>query len=490
MALRRVLLAVACMAAAVVLPASDAAAVKAKDHIQHKIRAGEVAVHSVNLGSWLVAEYWMSFDSPLWEGVPENVARTGEYGVMKFLGKEKGTKNFENHWSTWIVEKDIEDIANAGLNTVRVSIGYWIVNDEDDSKSSDVSKTFAKGGLRYLDTLINKWAVKYNVAVMISLHAHEGSQNGLDHSAPVEMWKTQWSDKPENVQSSMLVATFIAKRYKNSPAFLGLNLMNEPTNPVNYGVLEKYYKDAYKSIRETGNDCIIATSPWLQHQSPEFMGDFMVCPEYYNVWHEFHVYYKWGWEHAPKESVFSEAAKYRDNHIAPWKGNPLFIGEWSLATADSLSLSDDDLSKFADIQMKAYDDAGAGWAFWAYRHSEDANKTSGWSMRQLLKKNLIKVPTNTALNANVPSRTKHVSCAPARNATSEDSASASGSGSAAGNVKPETLFTPEHVTAANTDDANVTSPPKATEAPKSAASTPIAAAASALSVAVAVAAWW
>ncbi|KAJ0409956.1 hypothetical protein P43SY_005850 [Pythium insidiosum] len=488
MALRRVLLAAACMAAALSMPATAAPA-KAKDHIQHKIRAGEVAVHSVNLGSWLVAEYWMSFDSPLWEGVPENVARTGEYGVMKFLGKEKGTKNFENHWSTWIVEKDIEDIANAGLNTVRVSIGYWIVNDEDDSKSSDVSKTFAKGGLRYLDTLINKWAVKYNVAVMLSLHAHEGSQNGLDHSAPVEMWKTQWSDKPENVQSSMLVATFIAKRYKNSPAFLGLNLMNEPTNPVNYGVLEKYYKDAYKSIRETGNDCIIATSPWLQHQSPEFMSDFMVCPEYYNVWHEFHVYYKWGWEHAPKEAVFSEAAKYKSSHITGWKGNPLFIGEWSLATADSLSLSDEELGKFADIQMKEYNDAGAGWAFWAYRHSEDANKTSGWSMRQLLKKGLIKVPTNTALNANLPSRSKHVNCAPARNETSEDSASGSGSGSVAGDVKPDSLFTPERVSPADTDKANVTTPPKSTDAAKSSAST-AAASALGLTVAAVMAAWW
>ncbi|GLE08409.1 hypothetical protein PINS_up019592 [Pythium insidiosum] len=196
---------------------------------------------------------------------------------------------------------------------------------------------------------------------MVSLHAHEGSQNGIDHSAPVEMWKTQWSDKPENVKSSLRLATFIAKRYKNSPAFLGMNLMNEPTRPTDYPTLLGYYKDAYKAIRETGNDCIIATSPWLEHQSPDYLNDLMRCPDYYNVWHEFHVYYKWGWEKKTKEEVFEAAGSYKKTHITPWHGNPLYIGEWSLATPDEIPLTDDDFAEFAAIQMKQVDDAGAGW---------------------------------------------------------------------------------------------------------------------------------
>ncbi|KAJ0398415.1 hypothetical protein P43SY_001722 [Pythium insidiosum] len=466
MAFQRLLVAVACMLAAL----STTEAVKPRDHIQYKIRSGDVAAQSVNLGSWFVAEYWMSTDSPLWKGVPPKVGITGEYGTMKYLGKEQGTKNFENHWSTWITEKDIKEIADAGLNTVRVTVGYWIVNDVDDSESSEVSKTYAKGGLKYLDVLINKWAIKYNLAVMVSLHAHEGSQNGIDHSAPVEMWKTQWSDKPENVKSSLRLATFIAKRYKKSPAFLGLNLMNEPTRPTDYPTLLGYYKDAYKAIRETGNDCIIATSPWLEHQSPDYMNDFMRCPDYYNVWHEFHVYYKWGWEKKTKEEVFEAAGTYKKTHITPWHGNPLYIGEWSLATPDEIPLTDDDFAEFAAIQMKQVDDAGAGWAFWAWRHSEESEKTSGWSMRQLLRKGLIKIPSGTAVSANVSTRATNVRCAPKVSGTSSSSGSGAGDADVGDDVDPSVLFTPERVSAPDTDNVNVTKPGMSTDAPKASSS--------------------
>ncbi|GLE08408.1 hypothetical protein PINS_up019591 [Pythium insidiosum] len=87
MAFQRLLVAAACMLAAL---SSTAHAVSPKDHIQHKIRRGDVVAQSVNLGSWFVAEYWMSTDSPLWKGVPPKVGITGEYGTMKYLGKEQG----------------------------------------------------------------------------------------------------------------------------------------------------------------------------------------------------------------------------------------------------------------------------------------------------------------------------------------------------------------------------------------------------------------
>ncbi|KAJ0391454.1 hypothetical protein P43SY_010892 [Pythium insidiosum] len=385
----------------------------AKDHIQFRIRNGEIAPHAVNLGSWFVAEYWMSTSSPAWRGVPPNISRTGEYGAMKYLGKEQGQKNFEEHWKTWYTEKDIEEIASYGLNMVRVTVGFWIINDVDDSEASDLSKMYPQGGLKYLDTLINDWAVKYNVAVMVSLHAHEGSQNGLDHSAPVELEKIEWSNKPEHVKSSLRFASVLAKRYKDSPAFLGMNLMNEPRRPTDIPTMLGYYKDAYKAIRETGNDCILVTSPWIEQQGVKFMNDTMPCPEYYNVWHEFHIYYKWGWEDSNKEAIYNFVKQYKALHITPWVGNPLFIGEWSLTTPDEIPLTDADFANFSALQMVEIDDAPAGWAFWSWRHSEDVNKTSGWSMRQLLRKGLIKIP-NTTVNAEMPTRMKYKSCIPVK----------------------------------------------------------------------------
>ncbi len=44
------------------------------EHIQYRIRRGEIPMRGVNLGGWLVAEHWMTSDSVIWGGVPENIA--------------------------------------------------------------------------------------------------------------------------------------------------------------------------------------------------------------------------------------------------------------------------------------------------------------------------------------------------------------------------------------------------------------------------------
>jgi glucan 1,3-beta-glucosidase len=47
------------------------------------------------------------------------------------------------------------EIAQTGLNTVRVSVGYWIVGfDNHDPSGKGEWKVLAPGALKYLDMLI------------------------------------------------------------------------------------------------------------------------------------------------------------------------------------------------------------------------------------------------------------------------------------------------------------------------------------------------
>lgn len=104
-----------------------------------------------------------------------------------------GDIRFEQHRSTWITEKDIIEIAAAGLNSVRVPIGYWIVGfDNHDPSGKAEWKVLAPGALKYLDLLVKNWANTHNLAVFISLHAAKGSQNGFDHSAPPDPGHSYW----------------------------------------------------------------------------------------------------------------------------------------------------------------------------------------------------------------------------------------------------------------------------------------------------------
>ena len=142
-------------------------------HIQTSIRSGKTPSLGVSLGGWLVAEQWMTASSSIWQGVPENVYEQGEYATMKYLGHAKGDSPFDTHRKTWITESDIKDISQAGLNTVRVPVGYWITGF--DKTNGSEWQVFAPGAIKHLDNLIRLWALKYNVAVLISIHAAKGS---------------------------------------------------------------------------------------------------------------------------------------------------------------------------------------------------------------------------------------------------------------------------------------------------------------------------
>ncbi|KAL4117554.1 hypothetical protein PRIC2_011544 [Phytophthora ramorum] len=360
-------------------------------HIQAKIRRGEARSRAVNLGAWLVSEYWMSWDSyRLWQDVPTDIAAQGELAVMGYLGKTEGSAAFEDHWQTWITESDIKDIANTGvLNTVRVPVGHWIIRDATDSPGEE-GDIFASGGLKYLDVLINDWAVKYDLAVIVSLHAHQGSQNGYAHSAPAALGTVEWSTTQTNVDNSLKFATFIAERYKDSPAFLGLNLMNEPAPPTDRKVLIQYYVEAYNRIGATGNNCIILVSPLASEQGPRGFDGMIQAPEYDNVWNEIHAYFIWGYEDKSEEWILDHLDTYKKENLQlEPKSNRLFVGEWSMGGPP------DDKGRFQDIgnfyehgrkQLTMYnEEATGGWAFWSWRHSDETIKGTPWSLGQLLR---------------------------------------------------------------------------------------------------------
>lgn len=360
-----------------------------KTHIQYALRTRSVRSKTVNLGNWLATEYWLWYDSPAYTGVWD-IGNQGEYAVMRERtnrgDRAAALAAFETHRKQWITEADIRDIAASGINSVRVPVGFWIIGDDASVTKNNDMNMFAPGALKYLDVLINEWAVKYNLAVMLSLHAHMGSQNGYDHSAPYALGSVRWG-WGETYQNSVQFATFLAARYKRSPAFLGLNMMNEPAGTIDMNAVFSYYKEVYRIVRADGNDCILVTSPHLGDQGAYANRDFMTTG-YYNVWHEFHIYFKWGiYDNMPEWEILDRARNYRKNNLDGWPGNPLYIGEWSLATPTSDGRFSDinKLRELATIQLNQFQGASAGWAFWNYKHHDEARNVDarGWSFRYM-----------------------------------------------------------------------------------------------------------
>ena len=346
-------------------------------------------MRGVNLGGWLVLEKWMTGDSVVWQGVPDDIANGGEHKTIEYLGHANGDWRFDQHYKTWITEGDIAEIAQRGLNTVRVPVGFWIAGF--DKTGGTDWQTFAPGSLNYLDKLIKDWANKHNVAVMISIHAAKGSQNGNDNSAPPNPGSTYWSQYPENVQNTVDLSAFLADRYRWEPAFLGVGLMNEPSGTTDDGVLRDYYIRSYQAIRSTGNDCLLTHAPRLWEQDPSHYADFTPPSQgYYNFLHEWHKYTVWGYEGQSEDQILGKALDDISNQITSWTGNWMFIGEWALATNPSAPFNDNNRFKeFAQKYVRVLNQAHSGWTYWTWKCSWDEGGKNPWSMRNLMRQGLL-----------------------------------------------------------------------------------------------------
>jgi hypothetical protein len=125
-------------------------------------------IRGVNLGSHFIIEPWMA--STEWSSMGCKDAKS-EFDCVMQLGQDAADKVFAKHWDTWITEEDLDKMKEYGINTVRVPVGYWIV---EDLVYKD-SEHFPRGGLQYLDRLAG-WAAQRNLYVILDLHGAPGAQ--------------------------------------------------------------------------------------------------------------------------------------------------------------------------------------------------------------------------------------------------------------------------------------------------------------------------
>ena len=363
--------------------------------LNEDVRYGRKPIRGVNLGGWLIVEHSTTATSPVWEGVPDDIANKGEYSTIKYLGHERGDSQFDRHRSTFITEQDFKDIAAIGLNTVRIPVGYWITGF-DNSGGGDPNgwKTYTPGAIDYLDKAIREWAPNNNILVLISMHAAKGSQNGRDSTSPIELDHAYWSSYKENVDNTLDVVEWLARRYNNDVAFLGIGLLNSPENQ-NETVLKQYYYDAYARIRAF-SDCLLTTSPTFSERIAEAEGwkGFMSPPKWYGVRHECHRYQVWGFE--PEngwnaEKIINYVNDELTNDILSWTGNWLYISEWSLGSKVSMD-DDDTLRRYGQVQLKAFSHARGGWTYWTWKtYNDDGSSKNQWSMKSMIKRGILQL---------------------------------------------------------------------------------------------------
>lgn len=178
----------------------------------------------VNLGGWLLVERWMT------PGLFKDTNAQDEYSFMK---TEIGALRIEEHRKTFITEEDWRWLASHAITHVRLPVGYWVLQDDAPYKN-------AVSQLDWAFTM----AEKYNISILLDLHALKGSQNGTIHSGRVG--SVGWR---EFEQHSLDTLAELALRYRDSAALWGIEIINEPKVVGNFIALLRYYRDAYTLLR-------------------------------------------------------------------------------------------------------------------------------------------------------------------------------------------------------------------------------------------------
>lgn len=127
----------------------------------HKIRG-------VNLGTQFIFEPWISSDA--WNDIgcaDEN----SEFDCVLKLGQDAADEAFAKHWASWTTQDDITNMVDYGLNTIRIPVGYWML---EELVYND-SEHFPRGAFPYLEEICG-WASDAGLYVIMDFHGLPGAQ--------------------------------------------------------------------------------------------------------------------------------------------------------------------------------------------------------------------------------------------------------------------------------------------------------------------------
>jgi glucan 1,3-beta-glucosidase len=325
-------------------------------------------IRGVNLGGWLVLERWIT------PSVFKGTDATDEYTLCEALGAPEAKVRLQRHREAFIREEHVRRIAEMGMNTVRLPIGYWLFGGEPP---------FVEGADRYVERVF-EWADRYGLGVILDFHAAPGSQNGWDHSG--RAGEIGWHTDKANIDSSLNFITKICELYGKEASLIGIEPLNEPHWDVPLNVLVDYYRQAGKVIRTNCSPRVevIVSDAFRPREMSSALGnaqlnDFVM---------DMHLY-----------QLFTEADRALDlsGHLSKvnkqWKKElkslarhqKLLVGEWSAAMSELYSsvelggrrrYSSDDYRRYFQAQRDMFEICKVGRTYWTVR-TEDGGV---WSL--------------------------------------------------------------------------------------------------------------
>ncbi|KAJ5246109.1 Glycoside hydrolase superfamily [Penicillium chermesinum] len=352
---------------------------------------GSEKVRGVNLGGWLVLEPWIT--PSIFDNAGESAV--DEWSLCATLGAEQCRSVLEQHWSSFVTADDFNQIAAAGMNHVRIPIGYWALKHLNGDPYID-------GQLAHLDNAV-KWARTAGLKVLVDLHGAPGSQNGFDNSGKRGSIGWLQGDTYEPTKDAL---RDLAKRYAGDTDVLtAIEAVNEPLVPsgVSEDGLKQYYWDSWGVAREASqnttvvlHDGFLPTESWNGFMTASAGVWFvMMDTHHYEVFDDSllamtpsthasnacnfsaeHVQHSDKWTVVGEwTGAMTDCAKYLNGkgigarYDGSYQGSTAIgtcDGKYQGTTSDLPQAERDGIRQFIEAQLDAFE-KGSGWLYWTWK---------------------------------------------------------------------------------------------------------------------------
>lgn len=366
---------------------------------------GSEKVRGVNTGGWFVLEPWIT--PSLFEG---NAAKD-EWTFTEILGKDAAKSRLQDHWNSWFTQDDFNQMAAAGLNHVRIPIGYWSVIPRDGDP-------YVQGAYDKLGEALD-WAAGAGLKVMIDLHGAPESQNGFDNSG--KYGGVNWGSGG-SVEYTKNVLNKIRDDHASHPAVSAIQLLNEPLGPsLDMNTVRQFYMDGWGNLKDSNvavviHDAFQGVTSWGDFGAG--MWDLLLDTHHYEIFDNSQVSMSLD-DHIKTACDFGNqmASTGKATIAGEWTGGITDCAKWlngkdkgarydgsfngaskvgdctGKSTGSVAGLSDDDkynVGRFIEAQLDAYEKA-SGWIFWTWK-TEGAPE---WDMQDLLANGLFPQPLSS-----------------------------------------------------------------------------------------------
>lgn len=324
----------------------------------------------LNLGGWLNLEgYMLGLDGTDWQI---------RAALRRHLGEAAARRFFDTYERVFVEERDIDEIARLGFNTLRLPLNYR--RFESDGRPME----WDEAAFEPIDRLLS-WCAARGLAVLLDLHAAPGGQNTTPPADNPTGYPRLWSDRHCQDRVVAFWET-MATRYRKHPALLGYNLLNEPQvnqhdeleGAEQAASMNTLYARCLTAIRAIDPDGWIVISPPVRTSGGHRTLDASLFED---------VRTAFGYHHYPlasyEVSINFEAQREASNEVERWKN---FLAEQTKAELEFARAIDRPviLGEFGwpegadprqaaaamEAQLALHRERGWGWLLWCYKDLE------------------------------------------------------------------------------------------------------------------------